>query len=56
VKVRFGIGLGAKSGPDGLPAIVDRLETAGVDSLWYSELDYTNRSSAWHTRRREPAI
>jgi probable F420-dependent oxidoreductase len=41
VKIRFGVGLGADTGPDRLPAIVDRLEASGVDSLWFSELVYT---------------
>src|ERR1700739_4706847 len=41
MKIRFGVGLGANTGPDGLPAIVDRLEASGVDSLWFSELVYT---------------
>jgi probable F420-dependent oxidoreductase len=41
VKVRFGVGLGRGSGPAELPAIVDRLEAAGVDSLWFSELVYS---------------
>jgi len=41
VKVRFGIGLGAETAPDELPAIVDHLEANGVDSLWFSELVYS---------------
>jgi probable F420-dependent oxidoreductase len=41
VKIRFGIGLGAETGPDELPAIVDHLEATGVDSLWFSELVYS---------------
>jgi probable F420-dependent oxidoreductase len=41
VKVRFGVGLGADTGPDELTAIVDHLEAAGVDSLWFSELVYS---------------
>lgn len=39
--MRFGVGLGRGSGPAELPAIVDRLEAAGVDSLWFSELVYS---------------
>jgi probable F420-dependent oxidoreductase len=41
VKVRFGIGLGADTAPNQLAAVVDRLETSGVDSLWFSELVYS---------------
>lgn len=41
VKIRFGIGLAADIGPEQLPDIVDHLETAGVDSLWFSELVYS---------------
>lgn len=41
MKIRFGVGLGASTGPAGLSAIVDRLETSGVDSLWFSELVYS---------------
>ncbi|SOX51400.1 TIGR03854 family LLM class F420-dependent oxidoreductase, partial [Mycobacterium ahvazicum] len=40
VKIRFGVGLGADSTPDQLAGIVDHLESAGVDSLWFSELVY----------------
>ena len=41
MKIRFGVGLGADTGPDRLADIVDHLETSGVDSLWFSELVYT---------------
>src|ERR1700758_3328060 len=41
VKIRFGIGLGADTGPDQLSAIIDHLEASGVDSLWFSELVYS---------------
>ncbi len=41
VKIRFGVGLGADTGPDQLAAIVDHLEATGVDSLWFSELVYS---------------
>lgn len=41
MKVRFGVGLGAETAPDELAGIVDHLESAGVDSLWFSELVYT---------------
>jgi probable F420-dependent oxidoreductase len=38
VKIRFGVGLGADTGPAELGDIVDRLECEGIDSLWFSEL------------------
>lgn len=41
MKIRFGVGLGADSGPDDLAGIVDHLEASGVDSLWFSELVYS---------------
>ncbi|MCB0941265.1 MAG: TIGR03854 family LLM class F420-dependent oxidoreductase [Mycobacterium sp.] len=41
MKIRFGIGLGAGTAVAELPGIVDRLEAAGVDSLWFSELVYS---------------
>jgi probable F420-dependent oxidoreductase len=41
VKVRFGVGLGADTGPDELPELIDRLERLGIDSLWFSELVYS---------------
>lgn len=41
MKVRFGVGLGADTAPETLGAIVDDLERAGVDSVWFSELVYT---------------
>jgi probable F420-dependent oxidoreductase len=41
MKIRFGVGLGADVGPEQLPAIVDHLEGAGIDSLWFSELVYS---------------
>ena len=41
MKIRFGVGLGAETAPDGLSAIVDHLESAGIDSLWFSELIYS---------------
>jgi probable F420-dependent oxidoreductase len=40
MKVRIGISLGPYATPDGLAAAVGRLETAGVDSLWLSEVVY----------------
>jgi probable F420-dependent oxidoreductase len=44
VKIRFGVGLGAgpEASPAALPHLVDRLEEAGIDSLWFSELVYTD--------------
>ena len=41
MKIRFGIGLGADTGPEQLADIVDHLEATGVDSLWFSELVYS---------------
>jgi probable F420-dependent oxidoreductase len=40
MKVRIGISLGPYATPEGLAASVGRLETAGVDSLWLSEVVY----------------
>jgi probable F420-dependent oxidoreductase len=41
VKIRFGVGLGAETAPGRFADIVDRLEAGGVDSLWLSELVYS---------------
>ncbi|TRW77021.1 TIGR03854 family LLM class F420-dependent oxidoreductase [Mycolicibacterium sp. 018/SC-01/001] len=41
MKVRFGVSLGTDVAPAALPAVVDRLEAQGVDSLWFSELVYS---------------
>jgi probable F420-dependent oxidoreductase len=41
MKIRFGVGLGADTAPHQLAAIIDHLETSGVDSLWFSELVYS---------------
>ncbi|MCX2929590.1 TIGR03854 family LLM class F420-dependent oxidoreductase [Mycobacterium sp. CVI_P3] len=41
MKIRFGASLGLASEVTDLPRIVDRLESAGVDSLWFSELVYS---------------
>lgn len=41
MKIRFGVGLGADTGPAQLGDVVDQLEDRGVDSLWFSELVYT---------------
>ncbi len=37
MKVRIGVGLGPTAASDDLAALVDRLEGAGIDSLWFSE-------------------
>lgn len=42
MKIRFGVGLGADRGPGQLAEIVDYLEAADVDSLWFSELVYSD--------------
>jgi len=42
VKIRFGVGLGPETRPDRLPAVIDALEDAGVDSVWFSELVYSD--------------
>ncbi len=39
--IRFGVSLGTATPVAELPGIVDRLDSAGVDSLWFSELVYT---------------
>ena len=39
MKIRFGVSFGGKV--EELGGIIDRLESAGVDSLWFSELVYT---------------
>ncbi len=41
MKIRFGVSLGADVGPGELSDIVDYLEAAGIDSLWFSELVYS---------------
>jgi probable F420-dependent oxidoreductase len=41
VKIRFGVSLGADTGPEQLATVVDKLEANGVDSLWFSELVYS---------------
>jgi probable F420-dependent oxidoreductase len=42
VKIRFGVGLGADSSPGQLAEIVDHMESASIDSLWFSELVYSH--------------
>jgi probable F420-dependent oxidoreductase len=41
MKIRFGVGLGADIGPAELAGLVDHLESATIDSLWFSELVYS---------------
>ena len=41
MKIRFGVGLGPETGPARLIGVVDTLEAAGVDSVWFSELVYS---------------
>ena len=41
MKIRIGVGLGAETPPARLPGIVDRLEAAGIDSVWFSEQVYS---------------
>lgn len=42
MKIRFGVGLAGDVSHAGLADLVDRLETLGVDSLWFSELPYAD--------------
>jgi probable F420-dependent oxidoreductase len=42
MKVRFGVGVGAETAPAQLGDVVDRLEGLGIDSLWFSELVYSD--------------
>lgn len=42
MKIRFGVALGPTTPPERLPDLVDRLEALGIDSLWLSELVYTD--------------
>jgi probable F420-dependent oxidoreductase len=42
MKIRIGVGLGAETEPSEFPGIVDRLEAAGIDSLWLSEHVYSH--------------
>jgi probable F420-dependent oxidoreductase len=41
MKIRFGVSAGTTTAVSELGAIVDQLETLGIDSLWFSELVYT---------------
>jgi len=41
MKIRIGVGLGAETDPADLPLIADRLDKAGIDSLWLSEHVYS---------------
>jgi probable F420-dependent oxidoreductase len=40
MKIRIGISLGPHATPDGLAAAVSSIESAGIDSLWFSEVVY----------------
>ncbi len=40
-KIRFGVGLGAGTPPAQFAAIIDRIETLGLDSVWLSEQVYS---------------
>jgi probable F420-dependent oxidoreductase len=42
VKIRFGVALGGTNDAGGLAEVVDTLESAGVDSLWFPELVYSS--------------
>jgi probable F420-dependent oxidoreductase len=42
MKVRIGISLGPHATPEGLAAAIGPLESAGIDSLWLSEVVYGN--------------
>ena len=42
MKIRFGVGLAGDIAPETLPILVDRLEELGIDSLWFSELVYSD--------------
>ncbi len=42
MKIRFGVGLGTDAGPGQLADVVDHLEDASIDSLWFSELVYSH--------------
>ena len=41
MKVRIGVGLGADSAPAAFGAHIDRLEAAGIDSAWFSEIVFS---------------
>jgi probable F420-dependent oxidoreductase len=40
MKIRIGISLGPHATPDGLAVAVSSIESAGIDSLWFSEVVY----------------
>ena len=42
MKIRFGVGLGPETPSHRLPALVDALEETGIDSVWFSELVYSD--------------
>ncbi|MFF2059880.1 TIGR03854 family LLM class F420-dependent oxidoreductase [Rhodococcus qingshengii] len=41
MSIRFGLGIGGDVDPTALPGLVDGLEAAGIDSLWFSEHVYS---------------
>jgi len=41
MKIRFGVGLGPETSPSELVEVIDALEAAGADSVWFSELVYS---------------
>jgi probable F420-dependent oxidoreductase len=43
MKVRIGVGLGPRGGPDEFVEAVDHAETLGVDSLWLSEVVFSGQ-------------
>jgi probable F420-dependent oxidoreductase len=43
MKVRIGVGLGAESAPATFGEIIDRLEAAGIDSAWFSEIVFSEQ-------------
>lgn len=45
MKIRFGVGIGAETPATALAPLVDHLERSGVDSLWFSELVYTEATN-----------
>ncbi len=43
MKVRIGVGLGAEGVPSAFGEIIDRLEAAGIDSAWFSEIVFSDQ-------------
>jgi hypothetical protein len=56
VKIRFGLGLDADTGPDMLSAVVDQLEAAGVDSLCSRPRRHVTVGKSFRPRRRGAAM